>query len=448
MRLTRVALVVGTAVAALSRGVPLLRAQDTTVVAPDTGFTEVDRIAAVVGDVAIPFSRIQEQINVSRARGEQVPTDSAQLRALWREILERVIDDELLVQRAQTDTAIVIEDAEIQEAVDNQVRQVRQQFRSELDYERQLHASGFGSVEEYRRWVADQVRRDMLTRALMQRLRQEGELKPIQPTQQELMEFYERVKDQPGERPASVSFRQIVIRPMPDSAALVAAYRLADSLAREIRGGADFAVLARTFSRDEGSREQGGELGWFRRGRMVREFEEAAFALRPGYVSQPVRTTYGFHVIQVQRAEPAEVQARHILIAPEITDADVGEARATANSVAAALGRGAPFDSLSHLHHDATEESFAQDVPRDSLPAEYRAALEGRKPGDIVGPIEQPRAEGRMRFAVIRFESERAAGAYTLDELRDRIRSQLADENAIRRYLRDLRRRTYVDIRL
>jgi peptidyl-prolyl cis-trans isomerase SurA len=425
-----------------------LQGQDTALVA-DSGFVEVDRIVAIVGDVAIPFSRVEEHINMRRARGQPVPSDSGQLRALWREIVESMVDEELVVQEAQRDTAIVIDDAELQRAVDETVRQVRQQFRSELEYERQLRASGFGSLEEYRRWITDQRRREMLQEALMRRLREMDALKPIQPTQAEINQYYQRViAEQPGERPASISFRQIVIRPRPDSAALLAAFRLADSLARELRAGADFAVLARRFSQDPGSREQGGELGWFRRGRMVREFEDVAFALRPGYVSNPVRTVYGFHVIQVQRAEPAEVQARHILITPEITDANVAEARARGDSVVAALARGAPFDSLHRLLHDPSEESFAQDVPRDSLPPEYRTALEGRKPGEVVGPIELERSEGRVRYAVVWFESERAAGPLSLEEVRDRIRANLAQDNALQRYLRTLRRRTYVEIRL
>ncbi|HXV86551.1 MAG TPA: peptidylprolyl isomerase [Gemmatimonadales bacterium] len=416
--------------------------------AQDSAWAPVDHIAAIVGDVAIPFSRVQEQVNILRARGGEMPTDSAGMDALRRDILERLIDDELLVQEAGRDTAIVIDDATLQRAVDDAVRQVRQQFRSEADYERQMQASGFGSLEEYRRWVTDQRRRDMLQDALVRRLRQAGTLKPVQPTQRELEEFYQRVKDQQGERPATVTFRQIVVRPLPDSAASLRAFLLADSIAREVRAGADFAVLARRFTADESSREQGGDLGWFRRGRMVREFEDAAFALRPGYVSNPVRTPFGFHLIQVQRAEPAEVQARHILIAPEITDADVARARSRADSVAAALRRGAPMDSLARLHHDATEQAFAQDVPRDSLYEDYRPAFENAQPGDILGPIEMARPDARARFAVIVLESQRPAGPFTFEELRDRIRSQLADENGIRRYLQTLRRKSYVEIRI
>jgi peptidyl-prolyl cis-trans isomerase SurA len=367
---------------------------------------------------------------------------------MWREIVDDIVNEELLVQAAQADTAIVIDDATLQQAVDEAVRQVRQQFRSEVDYERQLRASGFGSVEEYRRWVTDQRRRELLQDALMQRVRQSGEWKPIQPTQGELEEFYQQIKGQQADRPATVTFRQIVLRPLPDSAALANAYRLADSVAKEIRAGADFAVMARRFTTDEGSREQGGELGWFRRGRMVREFEDAAFALKPGYVSSPVRTPYGFHVIQVQRAEPAEVQARHILFAPEITDANVEAARARADSVAAAIRRGAPFDSLSRRHHDVTEQSFVEDVPRDSLYAEYQPLFGTASVGAILGPVELARPDGRARFAVISFEAERPAGPYTFEELRDRMRADLAGRNGLRRYLESLRRRTYVEIRL
>ena len=409
---------------------------------------EVDRIAAIVGDVAIPFSKVQEQINVDRSRGRELPTDSAGMRAVQLEILDRLIDDELLVQQAQTDTAIVIQDAEIQRAVDEAVRQVRQQFRSQVDYERQLQTSGFGSVDEYRRWVTDERRRDLLQDALMRRLQAAGTMKPIQPTQQELREFFERAREQQPPRPASVTFRQIMVRPRADSLALVRAFQLADSLAQAIRAGADFAIAARRFSDDEGSKEQGGDLGWFRRGRMVREFEDVAFALRPGYVSQPVATPYGFHVIQVQRVEPAEVQARHILIAPEITEANVLAARTLADTVAALLRRGASFDSLSRRYHDATEPTYVQDVPRDSLFAEYKPAFETATPGSILGPVEVPRPDAKARFVVVLFESERTAGPYTFEEVRDQIRSQLAYQNGVRRYLNDLRRRVYVDIRL
>lgn len=422
-------------------------AQDT--VARDSTFALVDRVAAVVGGTAIPLSRVEEQINLVRARGEPVPSDSAGLMELRREIVERLISEELLVQQARSDTAIHIDDADVQAAVEETMRRVRQQFRSDVDFERQMRASGFGSLEEYRRWLADQSRRDLLQDALMRKLQQEGKLRAVQPTEREIREFYERavqLENQPA-RPASITFRQIVVRARPDSAALVTAFLLADSLVRELRAGADFATVARQFSADSASRQQGGDLGWFRRGLMLPEFEQIAFRLRPGYVSNPVLTAYGYHIIQVQRSEPAEVQARHILIVPQITEANTQAALARADSIAQALRAGGSFDSLARRHHDPLEQTLIESVVRDSLPPEYREALADAKPGDVVGPIAL-RERGRTLHAVIRLESERPAGPYTYEELKDQIRGRLADQSAVQRYLDELRRRVHVEVRL
>ncbi len=416
--------------------------------AQSSEFALVDRIVAIVGDVAIPWSRLEEEINLMRSQGMRLPTDSVELARFRRSLLERLVDDELLVQQARRDTAIVVEDADVQRAVEEVMRRIRQQFRSQLEFERELRRSGFGTVEEYRRWVAERRRRELLQDALVRKLEQEGKLRAVQPTQAEMRAFYQRVVDQQPPRPASLTFRQIVVQPKADSGAVLRAFMLADSLAREIRAGADFAQVARRFSDDPATREQGGDLGWFRRGTMTPAFEEVAFRLRPGYVSAAVRTPFGFHIIQVQRAGSAEIQARHILIAPEITEENARRAREIADTLVTLLRRGASFDSLMRLHHDPSEESFVANVIRDSLPASYREVLAGAKEGDIVGPVLLERPGSDLRYAIVKVEQVRPEGPYTFEELRERIRAQLAREGALRRYLDDLRKRTYIDIRL
>ncbi|HHX63794.1 MAG TPA: hypothetical protein GX702_02775 [Chloroflexi bacterium] len=84
---------------------------------------------------------------------------------------------------------------------------------------------------------------------------------------------------------------------------LVEDEELAQDLLEQIGDGADFAELAREHSQDTGSAEKGGELGWFPRGVMVPEFEEAAFALQPGEVSDVVSTDFGFHIIKITGRE-------------------------------------------------------------------------------------------------------------------------------------------------
>src|SRR5919106_1531253 len=200
-----------------------------------------------------------------------------------------------------------------------------------------------------------------------------------------MKEYFEEQKSSLGTRPATLSFRQIVVTPAPSDAAKAKTRAQADSIVLELRRGADFATAARRFSQDPGSKEQGGSLNWFRRGVMVPEFERVAFSLKPGVVSDPVESPFGFHIIQVERTQPAELQARHILLIPEIDSAKVDSARALASRLHQLVSRGAPFDSLQRIYHDpAGGEREAENVPEDKLPEAYAKAIAGADSGAVV----------------------------------------------------------------
>ena len=147
--------------------------------------------------------------------------------------------------------------------------------------------------------------------------------------------------------------------------------------------------------------------------------------------------------------QSAEVKARHILIAPVIDSADVARAKVEADTVAAQWTRGVAYDSLVAKHHDATEEKgVLQPFNRDSLPASYQAALAGAKAGTITAPFQLANPRGQPKYAVLQVVTATDAGEYNPAEIREQIRAQLADERSIRALLDDLRKQTYVSVRM
>ena len=410
----------------------------------------LDRIVAVVGDHPILASEVEERMLVSAQQG-QLPADSAGRAALRKRILQQMINEELEVQQALRDTSIKVTDQEVQDQVEAQVKGVKAQIPDPNEFLRQLHVAGFATVEEWRRKVAEDQRRQILVSRLLENLRQNDKLRPIPPNDAQMHAFWEEHKGDVGKKPANISYRQIVILPQPDSAARAQAQHLADSLYTALRAGADFPSLAKRFSQDSASAVQGGELGWFRRGVMVKPFEDAAFKLRPGDVSQPVESKFGFHVIQVERVQPAEVLARHILIVPVISRGQIQKARQLADSVYTLWKNGMPFDSLANRYSDPDEQKLVENEPltgqQSPIAPEYVQAVtqdsaRGLKPVIVVGA-----SSARPKFAIIEVTGRQAEGDVTFDDVKETIKSRVAQDLAEAHYLDQLRHATYVDLR-
>ena len=406
----------------------------------------VDRIVAVVGSDPILWSEVLVAVNQKRAQGLVFPNDSAGQMAIARETLNELVDAEILVQKAVT-LKIEVTPEEAGPAADDQIRRIREQFPSDADYRRELREAGFGTPEEYRRTLVDQIRRQMLQQRTFEELRKR--LRPATVTETEIDVAFETNRERLRQRPAAVTFRQIVVAPKPSDASKARARAKADSLLAEIRAGGDFEQIARRESMDPASKELGGDIGWNRRGSgLVPEFERAIFTLPPGRVGPIVETAFGYHIIRVDRVQPAEVKARHILIRPSIDSADVERARLEADSVAAQWRRGADFEQLVQRHHDATEErGILQPYPRDSLPASYRQAISGKTEGAITDPFRLG-ADLTVKFAILQIVSMTEGGEYSVQDVREQIRQQLIAERATRALLDSLRRETFVSLRL
>jgi peptidyl-prolyl cis-trans isomerase SurA len=411
----------------------------------------VDRIAAVVGTKPIMFSEVLESVFERRAQGQlQFPADSAGQAAVARQVLGELVDEEILVQKA-TEAKTEVSEDEVNTTAEGQFKQIRARFPTESQFRAELQKAGRGSPDDLRRELREQTRRQLLVQRHIQKLREENKLAGGTVTEEEIRRDFESRKATAQKRPATVGFRQIMLTPAPSKAARDRALAKAESLLVELRKGGNFELIAKRESMDPGSKELGGDLGWHRRGEMVSEFNDVMFALSPGQLSRPVETAFGFHIIRVDRVQPAEVKVRHILITPTIDSADVEATRVRADSVYNAWKGGADFNALAATYHDRRggEQSVIPEVAQDSLPASYATAIAGRKQGDILAPFPIPGVAGRpTKFALAQITLLSAGGDFEFAEVRNRIRETLAQQKGMQRMLAGLRESVYVSLRL
>jgi len=218
----------------------------------------------------------------------------------------------------------------------------------------------------------------------------------------------------------------------------------AEDLLKQVRAGADFAALATKFSEDEGSKVNGGDLDYFSRGRMVPEFEAAAFALPPGQVSDVVKSQFGFHIIKVVDKKPA-VTRTFDEVRPQIEE-QLKAQRTDQQLTARATELAGRIDDPSDLDTVAREqglmvtetEFFGREDPVPGLGAAPQVALAafGLADNAVSAPIASARGP-----VFVTLTQKREPRTPELDEVKDRVR-----EDAIRARATELSRQRATSI--
>ena len=249
----------------------------------------------------------------------------------------------------------------------------------------------------------------------------------VNPTNEEIEEYYDINLSQYS-TPEQVHANHILLRTEGQDEAAVEAR--ATDLAAKARAGADFAEFARQYSQDEGTASQGGDLGLLGRGRMVPEFESAAFALDIDEVSDPVKSQFGFHIIKV--VEKQEEVTQSLEEVRETIQNTLKQERASARASALAQGIAAELSTSDDLERAATarglevqETGFAalgEPILGLGLATAVTARAFQMEQGEVEGPLPTP--TGPVFVTVV---DRQEPYIPPLDEIRDDVR-----ENVIR----------------
>jgi peptidyl-prolyl cis-trans isomerase SurA len=411
--------------------------------APSPRGERIDGVVAVVNDEVVLGSEVDEQLYLFLQQARVRP-DSSEIAQLRREILDRIIDEKVIVSEAKRQN-VTLPEAELKKNVDDAIADVKQRLGSEAAFRAELEREGI-SEEALRQRYREDATRQMMANALLRK-----QLDKVEVTPAEAEKYF---GEHPAEFPkrASAIHVQLVQVPVePDSAARRAVRARATAAAARLKKGEPFSRLAQELSEDVGTASNGGDLGWFKRGTLDSTFELQAFKLPVGQVSGVIETPYGYHLVKVEEADATkgEIHARHILFRLAPTDDDARRVRQRIDDVRNQAVKGVDFGTLarrySRFRGPSGPDGDLGFLPMTAFSPDFRAALDTLETGQVSPPLLN--AQGWHLFKVLDREGERA---YRLDEIRNELPEMVRQAKLKTQYetfVADLRKKATIEYR-
>jgi peptidyl-prolyl cis-trans isomerase SurA len=400
---------------------------------------EADRIVAVVNEEVITLHELRTRIAAVERQLRQQGTQLPPRDVFERHILERLIVDSVQIQFAR-ETGLVVDDAQL----DQTLARIAEGNRLGLaEFRASIERDGIP-------W--SKFREDIRQEMIIGRLREREVDSKIVVSDGEIDNFLATAGAMGSEE---FNLAHILLR-VPEQARPEQLNRLqarAEEIVSQLRRGADFGQLAASYS-DAPDGLSGGMMGWRSLDRLPTLFAEAVPKLKPGEVSEVLRSPAGFHVLKLLdrrggeiKAQPVEqTRARHILIKTSelVSEAD---ARRRLVELKERIVHGADFAELARLHSNDLSASKGGDLgwlnPGDTVP-EFESAMNRLKPGEVGEPVKSP-----FGWHLIQVQERRTnvSQERVRQSARLALRERKADE-AYQDWLRQMRDRAYVEYRL
>jgi peptidyl-prolyl cis-trans isomerase SurA len=415
-------------------------------IADTRGPRTLDRIVAVVNDEVVTANELELRLRIAEQQLRRQNITLPPREVLRRQVLERIIIDRAQVQTAR-ETGVRVDDA----TVNATIARIAEQNRMDLaTFRARLEADGV-SFARFREDVRDDIS--------MNRVRDREVDARIQITEAEVENF---LAEQAGVAAGSVEYNiaQILLR-VPDNAAterIEQVRRQAEDLVAQLKSGADFARLAASFSASPEALK-GGELGWRSVERLPTLFVDAVKGLKQGDIAPIVRSPGGFHVLKLVGSRNAvesriatgplqQTRVRHILLRVSDLTPEPEVRRRLLELRTRAITGGQDFGSLARLHSVDPSSTRGGELgwlyPGDTVP-EFERAMDALKPGEVSEPVQSP--FGWHLIQVLERRIDESPVERNRLAARMALRERKSDE-AYQEWLRQLRDRTYVELRL
>ncbi|MDQ3001444.1 MAG: peptidylprolyl isomerase [Fibrobacterota bacterium] len=343
-----------------------------------------DGVVASVGDQIILLSELEEIRMASAEQQSGMANLSADQQR--RELLNRLIDDKVVLVKAKQDTNIKVSEREIQPRVEEAISNYVEQQGGEKKFETLLKQTNGMTLAQFRARLTQQY--------LDQSYRQKLQFKYVgdhDPSNSQIRDFYSRYKDSLPMQQNSLRLSHIQVKIKPGAALEKVAWQKADSLIKRLDKGEAFADLAKKYS-DDFSGKEGGDIGYTKRGTLDPDYERAAFSLDAGdYIKIPIRSRFGYHVIKVTGKKDNEIRTSHILmrLVPEASDS--ARTRAFVDSLRTVALKDKNFPDLATKY---SEDKKSKDnggslgwFTRERLDPRYLQAVDSLTEGGISGAV-------------------------------------------------------------
>lgn len=408
----------------------------------------IDGVDAIVGDKIVLRSEIESQLLQILTQQNSSNIDKEQLRC---QVMEDMMFQKLLANQAEVDS-LEVTDEEVNAAIDQRI-----------DY----FVSQIGSIkktEKYFNKSIDEIREEFFSIIKDQILSQRMESKvtsSLKTTPSDVRIFFNSIPtDSLPMFPAQIEMSQIIIYPQVSSYEKKRMETQLLKFKKRVENGEDFSFLASLYSDDEGSANEGGDLGYVTKGKLVPEFESVAFRLQKGEVSNPVKTKYGYHLIQTVDRKGEQFRIRHILLKPNFRLEDYENAKLKLDSIKNLI-------ALDSLTFDQAALKFSQDESKNNggviinvqtgsssfmleeLDSELSLTIDDLSSGDISKSVNFTNFDQRRGCRIVKVNKLSSEHIANLQEDYDRIQTVALQElksEALEKWKAQTLNNTYIKI--